>query len=142
MTQSKSIFQTIIALVLAVSLFAAFTPHVFAGKGKIQHAYLIPAQAGAELYPEASAKLTRNCDTGEIILRGHGLEAGKEYEVRSGGVLTGQVETAVGNGVAGKGNNVLIKDIKEDESGSFWNLWEIGEGGDTRILRGPKVACS
>lgn len=142
MTQLKSVFQLAIALLMVISLFIAFSSNAFAANGKIQHAYLVPAEAGEELYPEASAKLTRNCDTGEIILRGYGLQAGKEYEVRSGGSLTGQVETAVGNGVAGKGNNVLIKEIKDDESGSFWNLWEIGEESDTRILRGPKVACS
>lgn len=128
-----------LTLMVAVP-FAAMAFASSASAGPIQKAYLDPWGTGLTDYPEGIAKLTRNCDTGEIIVRGHGLAAGRIFELRSGGVLTDQEEVAVGNGTAGLGNNVLIKETKPVDNGSYWNLFDVTDGA-VRILRGPKEAC-
>ena len=106
----------------------------------VGHWYLYPVLNS--LYPDGIAKITYNSSTGDFVLRGHGLEAGKEFELRSGGPLgDGATGVAVGNGTAGLGNNVLIKgNVCGADLGRYWNLWVDDEFlGWTRVLRSEYV---
>ena len=144
-----------IGMLVLVALLGFTAGSVFAGSD-INHWYLYPDADGVNnLYPEGIAKLTFNRATGDYMLRGHGLEAGQKFEVRSGGDLPEEPVAAVGNADAGLGNNVLIKgNIIEqgltcNDLGARWNLWLIPMGGgNVRVLRttqddiSPKDFCN
>lgn len=136
---------------LAALAFALPMSSAQAG-GKIIHDYLGCSLAdNCTAYPDGVAKISLNCDTGDFVLRAHGLAAGRVFELRSGGDLDpNEFGTAVGNGLAGLGNNVLIKGNVADDTppGAFWNIWDLGadpantgSGGD-RVLRGERTVCS
>ncbi|MCH1929567.1 hypothetical protein L9G16_05185 [Shewanella sp. A25] len=119
--------------------------------------YLEPfADVGEPIYTDGVAKITFNCNTREYVLRAHGLAAAKNFELRSGGEFDdaeGNYSVAVGNGIAGLGNNVLIKgDLSEESVGDYWNLWEVTYAGQddveltdnalpTRVLQGLRTKC-
>ena len=127
----KLLIAVMVLGLMSVASFAVFAGPVFAGSG-VMHWYLYPDAENvtvASLTPEGVAKLTYNRDTGDYILRGHGLLAGREFEIRSNGDINDEGGIGVGNGETGVGNNVLIKgnlvdqDINCDDLGKRWNLF-------------------
>ena len=139
-----SISLTIISicLILAATAFSGQ-----AGNSSVGQWYLYPDQDGCKpIYLDAIAKLQFNWGSGDFVLKGHGLEAGKEFELRSGGPFDYPARSiAVGNGTAGRGNNLLIKGNIFDSGydcedlGARWNLWAYNEEDDNwvRVLRSP-----
>ncbi len=78
-------------------------------------------------YPDGIGKVTYNYDTGNFVFRGHVLLAGEWYGLYSTGDEAG-TGVAVGNGVGGAGNNVLIKGTIDCSligggDGGRWNLF-------------------
>lgn len=111
----------LLALGLASSAVAAS-----AGGSSIQKHYLDPV-GDPILYPDGIAKVTLNCDTGDFVLRAHGLSAGDTFVLRSRRQDLG-TEIAVGNGMAGLGNNVLVHgnispEVMATIEGGRWNLF-------------------
>lgn len=135
-----------------IALVMSVTPPVFAeqaGNSDIIKGYLDTVSPD---YPEGMAKITYNCNTNEVVLRGHGLAAGLSYELRSGGAFEDVMDVtavAVGKGISGLGNNVLIKGEIEpylSQPGDYWNLWELPDPEDLdgkaiRVLRGVRTPC-
>ncbi|MCG9696730.1 hypothetical protein [Shewanella sp. Isolate11] len=102
-----------------------------------------------EAYPEAMGKITYDCNTWDFIFRGHGLAAGHNYQLRSNYQLLSDGDSvAVGNGMAGLGNNVIIKgNVDYTILGNNWNLWDLGEnvensGDDFRVAQGLITKCT
>ncbi len=118
----------LLAVGLASSALAAS-----AGGSSIQKHYLDPVcihingvkcESGQPpLYPDGIAKVTLNCDTGDFVLRAHGLSAGDIFALKAGGEILGW-ETAVGSGMAGLGNNILMHGNVDPASieGGRWKL--------------------
>ncbi|MDB4265087.1 hypothetical protein N9893_03375 [bacterium] len=139
-----SISLTIISIsfILAATAFSGQ-----AGNSSVGQWYLFPDQDGCTpIYEDAIAKLQFNGESGDFVLKGHGLEAGKEFELRSNGSFDYPATSiAVGNGTPGRGNNLLIKgnifDFGYDceDLGARWNLWvdTDGNGNWVRVLRSP-----
>lgn len=153
----KGLKYGLLALAMSVT-------HVQAGNsgnsGNVQD-FLSPAN---ESFQDGMGKITFDCNTGEFIFRGHGLNAGRSYFIRikGNGKISDTVQT-VGKGMAGVGQNVLIKgnitdyldttdedldatdfEVDEYDLGSQWRLIqarESGESAPTLFLKGPRTLC-
>jgi hypothetical protein len=133
-TTREENMKKIFGVCFFVAVLSLVSSTAFAGSS-VNHWYLYPAETGVQSYPDGVAKLTFNASTGDYSLRGHGLEAGMTYEVRSGGDFGEVHGVAVGNGDSGLGNNVLIKGNVFDQEidycdqlGAKWNLWVSNTG--------------
>jgi hypothetical protein len=120
--------------------------------GPVNHDYLEPCAdvnyCADPAFLDAVGKISVDCDKMTFVFRAHGLQAGRVYQLNSGGgpIDLDSNEEAVGNGIAGLGNNVLMKgDLFLGEPGTRWNLYDVTDGDPTelnnRILIGDVSAC-
>lgn len=128
--------------------------------GKVQHDYLEPCDqffgvnpgqkyCSDPSYADGVGKISVNCDAMTFVFRGHGLLAGRIYQLNSGGDPIDETsnEEAVGSGTAGLGNNVLIKgELYLSDLGGNWNLYDVTDDVEptetnNRIIVGKVNAC-
>jgi len=99
---------------------------------------------GASHAADGSGKVVYDCHTGNIILRAHGMAAGKTFELRSGHAGAEGDEVIVGSATAQDGDSVLIKARQPlGTLGESWTLWLVADDGPaTRVLQGHRSHCA
>jgi hypothetical protein len=108
-----------------------------AGKSNVSHCYLDPSEA--EPGDGEGWGMVHFRDLGETVeytINVKGLMPDHEYELRSGGKLAPPV-TAVANG---GGNVTFVGEITPDWGARF-NIWNVTDGENTRILRTDDSTC-